>query len=134
MTEKKRKILYWGLKILSIIVSCALPIFAICEKFPIWSQTEGTSRSVGVGAILAVIVLLIVFRRTVFDFLSEKVNLKHAPPIVVWVVLLIISYVLVYLGNIMKDMTTVLWMGLIGCSIGTFLTYLSHKFEVTSDE
>jgi hypothetical protein len=135
MTEKKRKRLYWGLKVLSIIVSCALPLWAIFEKFPIWTETHGASRSFGVGAILALIVLLIVFRKTVFNFIRDKFNLKHAPPIVVWVVLLIVSYVLIYIGNFMEDMTTVLWMGLIGCSIGTFLTYLSNKFgEVTSDE
>lgn len=134
MTEKKRKTLYWGLKVLSIIVSCALPIWAICEKFPIWTETHGTSRSVGVGVILALIVLLIVFRKTVFDFIRDKFNLKHAPPIVVWLVMLIISYVMVYIGNFMKDMTIVLWMGLIGCGVGTFLTYLSNRFEVKDDE
>lgn len=134
MTEKKRKTLYWGLKVLSIIVSCGLPIFAICEKFPIWTETHGASRSAGVGTILALIVLLIVFRKTVFDFIRDKFKLKHAPPIVVWFVLLIISYVMVYIGNFMRDMTTVLWMGLIGCSVGTFLTYLSNRFGVTSDE
>ena len=135
MTEKKRKTLYWGLKVLSVIVSCALPIWAICEKFPIWTETHGASRSAGVGVVLAMIVILIVFRKTVFDFIRDKLKLKHAPPIVVWFVLLIISYVMVYIGNFMRDMTTVLWMGLIGCSVGTFLTYLSDKFgKVTSDE
>ena len=134
MTEKKRKTLYWGLKVLSIIVSCALPIWAICEKYPIWTQTHGASRSAGVGTILAAIVLLIVFRKTVFDFIRDKVNLKHAPPVVVWAVMLILSYVMIYIGNFMRDMTIVLWMGLIGCSIGTFLTYLSNKFGVKSDE
>ena len=34
MTEKKRKALYWTFKALSIIISCAFPILAICEKFP----------------------------------------------------------------------------------------------------
>ena len=135
MTEKKRKALYWGLKVLSIVVSCALPIWAICEKFPIWTETHGASRTAGVGTILVLIVLLIVFRRTVFGFIKDKINLKHAPPITVWLVMLIVSYVLVYIGNFMEDMTTVLWMGLVGCAVGTFLTYLSNKFgKVESDE
>ncbi len=36
----------------------------------------------------------------------------------------------------MKDMTTVFWMGLIGCAIGTVLTYISERFseEVNSDD
>lgn len=135
MTETKRKVLYWGLKILSVVVSCALPIWAIWEKFPMWTETHGTGHTVGVGTIIALIVLLIIFRRTVFDFIRDKLNLKHAPPIVVWIVLLIVSYLIIYIGNFMRDMTTVLWMGLIGCAIGTVLTHISNKFgKVKSDE
>ena len=60
--------------------------------------------------------------------MRDKLNLKHAPPLVVWLVMLVVSYVLVYIGNFMRDLTTVLWMGLIGCAIGTFLTYISERF------
>lgn len=135
MTEKKRKALYWGFKVLSIIVSCALPIWAIFEKYPVWVETHGAGHTAGVGAILALIVLLIVFRKTVFDFIRDKFNLKHAPPIMVWLVLLVLTYMMVFIGNFMEDLTTVLWMGLIGCAVGTFLTYLSNKFgKVKSDE
>jgi hypothetical protein len=134
MTEKKRKTLYWVLKVASVLVSCALPIWAILEKYPIWTQSHGTNRAVGVGAILSLIVILIVFRKSVFGFIRDKFKLKHAPPIVVWIVLLIISYVLVYIGNFMQDMTTVLWMGLIGCAVGTFLTFLSNKYGKVRDD
>lgn len=137
MTERKRKVLYWFFKVLSVLASCALPIWAICEKFPLWTETHGATRSVGVGIILIAIVLLIIFRKTVFDFIKERLDLKHAPPLVVWLVMLVISYILVFLGEFMRDMTTVFWMGFIGCVVGTFLTYLSERFkakEVKSDE
>lgn len=127
MTERKRKTLYWFFKLFGVLVSCALPIWAICEKFPIWSERHDTGYSIGVGAILILIVLIIVFRRTIFDYIREKINLKHAPPLTVWFVMLIISYVLIYLGNVMKDMTTVFWMGLIGCAIGNVLTYIAES-------
>jgi ABC-type xylose transport system permease subunit len=127
MTQTKRKVLYWLLKILGIIVACGLPIWAICEKFPIWTEVHGAKRSASVGLILCLIVILIVFRRTVFDFLRDKLDLKHAPPIFVWLVLLVCSYILVYIGSFMQDMTTVLWMGLIGCAIGTVFTFFSEK-------
>lgn len=130
MTVQKRKTIYWLLKIASIIVSCALPIWAICEKFPIWVDSHGSSRSIGVGVILIAIVMVIIFRRTVFDFIKDRLNLKHAPPIVVWLVMLIAAYILIYIGEFMRDMTTVLWMGFIGCAIGAFFTYLSEKFKV----
>ena len=127
MTERKRKFLYWFFKVLSVIVSCALPIWAICEKFPLWTETHGTGRSVGVGIILIGIVLIIIFRKTVFDFIRDHLDIQHAPPLLVWLVMLVISYILVYLGEVMRDMTTVFWMGFIGCVIGTFLTYLSER-------
>lgn len=137
MTERKRKNLYWLFKVASILVSCALPIWAICEKFPLWTEDHGTSHSVGVGIILVAIVLIIVFRKTVFDFIRDHLDLKHAPPLTIWLVMLIISYILVYLGEFMRDMTTVFWMGFIGCVIGTIFTYISECFkakEVKSDE
>lgn len=134
MTEKKRKTLYWVFKLFGILVSCAFPIWAICEKFPLWTETHGTSHSVGVGVILILIVLLVIFRRTVFNFIRDKLNLKYAPPIVVWLVMLIVSYIMIYIGNVMRDMTTVLWMGLIGCGIGTVLTYISERFKKVSED
>lgn len=134
MTERKRKTLFWLFKIAGIVVSCALPIWAIFEKFPVWQENHGTGHSIGMGVILIMIVLVIVFRRTVFNFIKDHLDLRHAPPLTIWLVMLAISYILVYIGQIMRDMTTVFWMGFIGCCIGTFLTYLSERFkkEVTS--
>ncbi len=133
MTEKKRKILFWSLKIGGIVVSCALPIWAICERFPLWTEAHGAGRSAGVGIILIAIVLLIIFRRTVFDFIKDHFDLKHAPPLTVWVVMLVCSYILVFLGEVMRDMTSVCWMGFIGCAFGTFLTFLSERFKGDSE-
>ena len=127
MSHNRRKLFYWVFKILGILVSCALPIWAICEKFPIWTFSYGTIRSVGVGGILTLIVLLVVFRKTVFKFIVDKLKLSHAPPLVIWLVLLITSYVLVFISNFMRDLTTVFWMGLIGCAIGTVLTFIAEN-------
>ena len=129
MTERKRKALFWLFKCAGILISCALPIWAICEKFPLWADMHGTERTVGIGIILIAIVLVVVFRRTVFDFVKEHLDLKHAPPMMIWLVMLIISYILIYLGDVMRDMATVFWMGFIGCAIGTILTYISNRFK-----
>lgn len=137
MTRRRSKALFWLFKIAGIIVSCSLPIWAICERFPLWTEIHGTTRTVSVGVILIVFVLLIIFRKTVFQFIREHFNLKHAPPIAIWLVMIVISHILIYIGEVMRDMTTVFWMGLIGCAIGTILTYISERFnkkEVTSDD
>lgn len=135
MSNKKHKKFYWLFKILGVIVSCALPIWAICEKFPIWTLSYGESRSIGMGGILALIVILIIFRKSVFNFFAEKLKLRHAPPIVVWLGLLIASYVLVYISDVIRDLTIVFWMGLIGCAIGTFLTFIAeNRFNKEKDE
>ena len=131
--EQKRKIFYWVFKISSILVSCLLPIWAICEKFPIWTESHGSGRSFGVGAIIILIVLAIVFRKTVFNFLTDKLKLKYAPPIAVWLTALIVCYVLIYIGNFLRDLTTVLWMGMIGCALGTVLTYIGENFFASKE-
>lgn len=134
MTAAKRKALWWLFKALSVIVSCALPIMAILEKFPLWTEEAGTGRSVGAGLVLILLVLLIVFRKTVFDFIRDRLNLKHAPPLTIWIVLIILSYSLIYISGILRDMNTVFWMGLLGCAIGTLLTYIAeHAFGNRSE-
>ena len=127
MTEKKRKSLYWTFKIASVLISCMLPIWAICAKFPIWTEQSGAGRSVGAGLILICMVLVIVFRRTVFDFIKDHFDIKHAPPLTIWLVLIIISYTFVYIGNALRDMNTVFWMGFIGCAIGTLFTFIAEN-------
>jgi hypothetical protein len=134
MTEKKRKTLYWVFKIIGIVVSCLLPIWAICEKFPLWKVEYGTDRTVGAGGILILIVMLVIFRKTVFNFISDRLKLKHAPPLVVWLVMLVIAYVLTYINNFIQDLTTVFWMGLIGCAIGTVLTFIAENSYGKKDE
>jgi succinate-acetate transporter protein len=127
MKERKRNSLYWLFKILGIVISCALPIWAVCEKFPLWTEVHGEGRTIGVGMIIVLAVILIVFRRTVFNFIRDRFNLKHAPPLFVWLVLLVLAYVTIYIGNLMRDMITILWMGLVGCGIGTVSTYIAEN-------
>jgi hypothetical protein len=128
MVEKKRKYLYWLFKLGGVLISCFFPIWAICEKYPLWTVSYGTGRSVGVGAILILIVVTIIFRRSVFKFISERLKLEHAPPLAVWLVLIAVSYILIFIGNFLRDLTTVLWMGMLGCAIGTALTFVGENF------
>ena len=128
MSEKKRKIAYWILKVLSVLISCGLPIYAVCEHFPLWTVSYGASRTVGAGGIISLVIVVIVFRKSVFEFMRDKMNLRHAPPLAVWIIMLIISYVLLYINQFIRDLTTVFWFGLVGCAIGTALTFVAETF------
>jgi hypothetical protein len=130
MSQRKRKCFFWLFKALSVIVSCAFPVWAICEKFPIWKAKTGVWHSIGIGAILILIVVAIIARKPVFDFCRDRLKLQHAPPIMVWVGCLIASYILIYIGNFMTDLNIVIWMGLAGCGIGNVLTFISNRFAV----
>ena len=129
MTEKQRKTRYWALKISSIIVSCLFPLYAIWEHFPIWVEESGSARSLGSGVIIAALVVFVVFKNTVVDYIKEKFKGRGVPPMTIWIVLLVIVYILIYINKFLIDLTVVLWMGLIGCTIGTVLTYIAeHKY------
>ena len=127
-SEKTRQIKYWVCKSLSVLVACGLPVFAICEHFPIWTETHGATRSIGAGGIICLIVVAIIFRKAVFDYLKEKLKLQNAPPLAVWLILIVISYILLYINQFIRDLTTVFWMGLVGCAIGTGLTYIAENW------
>lgn len=132
MTEKKRKLYYWGLKSAGILSSCLFPLFAIYEHFPMWVEESGPEKSVGSGLIIGAMVLIAVFRKTIFAYLGEKFKGKNAPPITVWIVLLVGAYTLVYINSFLLDLITVLWMGLLGCGIGTGMNAIAdNKFGGT---
>lgn len=127
MTDKNRKALYCLFKYGGVFVSCLLPILAILERYPIWKVAHGANRSIGAGGILIFIVLIVVFRKSVFNFMRDRLNLKHAPPLMIWLVMLAVSYVLIYIAKFLHDMTSVFWMGFIGCAIGTFMTFIAEN-------
>ncbi len=127
MMEKSQIIKYWMLKVLSIVVSCGFPIYAVIEHFPIWSVRFGIGKTFGAGGIICIIVLFIIFRKTVFNFVKDRMNLKYAPPITAWIIALIVSYILIYITTFIQYLTTVFWMGLLGGAIGTMLTWVAEN-------
>lgn len=127
MSNRKRKTFYWLFKILSVLVACALPVLTIWEKFPIWTSKHGTFRSIGAGGIFIIILLLLILRKPVFKFMEDRLRLKYAPPILTPAVMLAITYILIYINDFIYDLKTVSWMWLIGCAIGTVLTFIAEN-------
>lgn len=130
MKHKKSRAAYWILKILSIVVSCGFPILAISERYPIWFSEHGAYRSVSMGSILVILVFIIIFRRAVFGFIRDRLKLRHAPPLLIWLVLIAIFYSLMFVARFLYDITNVLWAGFIGCAVGTLLTFIAENFLV----
>ena len=134
MRTSKRLTTYWILKVLSIVVACALPIWGILEQFPIWKTSNGTNRAVGAGMILIAAVILIVFRRAVFKFFSEKLKLTHAPPLMIWLCLILLTWCIMWLSSIMEDMMNIYILGFIGCLIGNVLTFIGEHLREDETE
>ena len=128
MTVKKRKLLYFITKFMSVFVSCALPMRAVVEHFPIWTASHGITRSVGTGGILCLVIAATVFRKSVFAYLRDRLRLRHAPPLAVWLAMLAVSYLMIYITPFVRDLTAVFWFGLLGCAVGTALTFVAEHF------
>lgn len=124
--SKKRKLLYWLFKLTSVLIACAFPIWAICKKFPLLIE-GGTKTTLGVGGVLAIVIVFFIFRKSVFSFFSKKLKLVHAPPMVGWMVLLGSAYGFQYLTSFVAELITIFWMGLIGSCIGALLTFIAEN-------
>lgn len=127
--SKKDKFFYWFWRLSGIITACLCPIYAVIEHFPIWLERNGTGRTLGVGAILILIILAVVFRKTVINYFREKFKTHTFPPVMGWIVLLCIAYVLQFINAFIIDMTAVFWAGLVGGLIGSFFMWLADRIK-----
>ena len=125
--SRKRKFVYWLFKVISIVVSCALPVWAIYERYPMWVTEYGTHRSIGAGGIMVLAVALVILRKPLFKFVRDRLKLKYAPPVLIWVVMILIGYALLYINRFLLDVVDVCWMGFIGCAIGALLTFIAEN-------
>ena len=124
----KSNIFYWLLKGGGIGISAVMPLWVVLEKFPLWVETHGTGRSVGAGGIIGIIIVLVIFRKTIIGYFKEKFKVSHTPPMAVWIVCLAITYGLMFIVKFLYDLSIVLWMGLIGSVIGSMLTFAGETF------
>ena len=75
---------------------------------------------------LAALVLIVIFKKTIFGGIKERLKMKHTPPLLIWVVMLILAYAILSVCSFLLDIIMVLWMGLIGCGIGTILSMVAE--------
>lgn len=130
MTEKAKKTLTRTLlKAGGIAASIGLPAWAILEKFPVWKAEQGTGKTIGIGAVMVLFVLLVTFRKTVWTFVQEKTGLKSAPPLMMWAVLFCVFLGLQSLIGILADLITICLAGIVGCAIGTGTTVVANILD-----
>lgn len=136
MKEKtKRRIKLLSFKSAGVLTAVAFPAWAIFEKFPIWKEETGTSKTLGIGAIMVAIVAIITFKTSIINYIKEKTGVKSAPPLAIWTVLIIASFALTAVANILVDMRTIFIAGFAGSGIGTILNFIGESAnEVNSGE
>ena len=127
--SKRDKFFYWAWRLLGIFLSGYLPISAVVDHFPIWLEHKGTGRTIWVGAILILIILAVIFRKTVINYVRERLKTHSYPPVMGWVVLLCVTYVLRFINDFIIDMTSVFWMGLIGGLLGSLCMWLADRIK-----
>lgn len=130
-TKKRLKIL--SFKSAGVVVSVALPAWAILEKFPVWKAETGTVRTLGIGGIMVAIVAFVTFKRSILNYIKEKTGMKTAPPLAIWAVLLIASFALTAVANILVDMRVIFIAGLAGSGIGTVLNFIGETAGESTD-
>lgn len=131
--KTKRRIKLLSFKSAGVVASVALPAWAILEKFPIWKVETGTAKTLGIGGIMIAIVALVTFKRSILNYIKEKTGMKTAPPLAIWAVLLIASFALTAVANILADMRVIFIAGLAGSGIGTVLNFIGETLGESED-
>jgi hypothetical protein len=127
--SKKDKILYWALRLLGIFISGCLPISAVIEHFPLWIEHKGAGRTIWVGTLLILIIVAVIFRKTVINYIRERFKTRTYPPVMGWVAMLCIAYVLRFINDFIMDMTSIFWMGLIGGLLGSLCLWFADRIK-----
>ena len=134
MKRPKNNARYWIFKVASVIVSCAFPLWALYERYPVWFAFGEKKVFFGAGGIVAVLVVLFVMRKSVFGFLREKLKLRYAPPFIGWLFPMFLGYAIIYINSYAYDVVHVSKMGLIGGAIGMGITFIAENFLKVNKE
>ena len=131
--KTKRRIKLVSFRAAGASVAIGLPAWAILAKFPVWRTETGTLGMLGMGGIMIAVVALVTFKRTVLDFIKEKTGMKTSPPLAVWGVLLIASFILSAFAELLSDMRGIFIAGLVGSGVGTVLNIIGDRLSEKRD-
>lgn len=126
---KRTKVKYWICVVLSFLFSAIPPVVAVAQKFPIWEKTVSPAYTVGVGLVMAAIVLLICFRKTIIPVVRDKLGIKSIPPVFIWVAGLALAVFFEKINTFMTDVKVVIFAGMIGSAIGWAFSFASAYYD-----
>lgn len=129
MTEQKKKRIYWMLQALSFLVSAGIPIAAVYNKFPNWVREQSTGSALGAGAIFAIVILCVTFRKTLFSTLKARLGITSVPPFVGWAVFLVAVEGLSRIATILHDVKVICIAGVVGSLLGMACSVISNFFR-----
>ena len=137
------RVKYWILQIAAFLIAVIPPVWAVCEKLPIWKARYGTAQTFGFGLVILLVVLLVVFRKTLLllvkgwidvlvDRIKEKTGIVHIPPmlslVLTWAsaLLVVIALIPVVSGLyvILVDLKGIFMAGLVGAGLGWLLSLI----------
>lgn len=131
--KKKKNLKISLLKIGGLTASIGLPAWAILEKFPVWKVENGTGKTLGIGAIMALIVAGVTFRKTILNYVKEKTGMKTAPPITMWAIIFVVLLALQAFSAFIPDLITICVAGIVGSGIGVGTT-IAEKLMIEAEE
>lgn len=137
------RVKYWILQIAAFLVAVIPPVWAVCEKLPVWRVRYGTAQTFGFGLVILLVVLLVVFRKTLLvlvrgwldvlcDKIKEKTGIVHIPPmlslVLTWATALLVVVALIPVVSglyvILVDLKGIFMAGLVGAGLGWLLSLI----------
>lgn len=120
-----------GLRGLSAGSSIGVPLMAILEKFPLWAEGKVDAKKLGVGGVMAAIVLLVGLRHQIWPILKGKLHITSAWAIGIWAAFFGILLGIEKIVPLLPDLRSICIAGLSGTAVGQGLNTIAGILDPT---
>lgn len=140
MTSRtKCKIGSVGLRAVGVTSAVGMPVAAVLKAFPLWKDgVPIDGKTLGVGGIMTLLIVLFSFRRQIWPVVKEKLHLNATGAIIGWGVLFMALLAVEKLAPMLPDLRTICIAGLTGTGVGQIADsaagFFAKKGEVVSND
>lgn len=120
---------YWICIVLSFLCSAVPPVVQIAKKFPFWTEQVPPAYTIGSSAVVAILVVLVCFRKTLVPTIMDKLGIKSLPPVVAPALVLGVALWLEKMAAIIPDIKVVAFAWLFGSAVGWLFVLLSAYYD-----